>query len=288
MLERILCAILGHRYVVERVMAPHWRKVGCARCRGQWSMHDPTRTFVPWDGEQEELARMNHPAAFGLSAADSRTCTCHPDDNPPKPCPRKFALRECRAAAGLTDMFPDGGTAGAKVASHPQTACQAEQRGSAEWVCDCSTMRPDCKPTLGLKAAGEALPFDPGYLHAYLTAAMKDLGPDGLIDPQVAYFLEWLDDGVRGDGAYLDQAAGVPTEKAMPLKLWLWKNFVDGKPEYWAFDNAYPINLEDGDPQTLGEPCGYAILKPSRKGRSDVSDEQVLRAIVGAKVGTHG
>lgn len=28
-----------------------------------------------------------------------RPCTCHPDDNPPSPCPRKYALSECRAAA---------------------------------------------------------------------------------------------------------------------------------------------------------------------------------------------
>lgn len=61
------------------------------------------------------------------------------------------------------------------------------------------------------------------------------------------------------------------------MKLWLWKNFVDGKPEYWAFDNPFPINLSDGDPQTLGEPCGYAIVKPSRQGRTDVSEEEVLR-----------
>jgi hypothetical protein len=67
------------------------------------------------------------------------------------------------------------------------------------------------------------------------------------------------------------------------VKLWLWKNFVDGKPEYWAFDNAFPINLNDGDPQTLGEPCGYAWLKPSRQGRFDVSDEEVLSAVQNAK-----
>lgn len=29
---------------------------------------------------------------------DSRTCTCHPDDNPPVPCPKKYALSECRVA----------------------------------------------------------------------------------------------------------------------------------------------------------------------------------------------
>ena len=67
-------------------------------------------------------------------------------------------------------------------------------------------------------------------------------------------------------------------------KLWLWKNFVNGRPEYWAFDNPYPINLTDGDPQTLGEPCGYAIFKPSRQGRFDVSEEQVLAAVARAAI----
>lgn len=28
-----------------------------------------------------------------------RPCTCHPDDKPPVPCPKKYALSECRAAA---------------------------------------------------------------------------------------------------------------------------------------------------------------------------------------------
>ena len=62
-------------------------------------------------------------------------------------------------------------------------------------------------------------------------------------------------------------------------RLWLWKNFVDGKPEYWAFDNAFPTHLDCGDPQTLGEPCGYAFFKPSRQGRSDISDEEMLMRI---------
>jgi hypothetical protein len=26
-------------------------------------------------------------------------CTCHPEDNPPVPCPHKYALDECRRAA---------------------------------------------------------------------------------------------------------------------------------------------------------------------------------------------
>ena len=29
---------------------------------------------------------------------DTRVCTCHPDDNPPQPCPRQYALDECRKA----------------------------------------------------------------------------------------------------------------------------------------------------------------------------------------------
>ena len=67
------------------------------------------------------------------------------------------------------------------------------------------------------------------------------------------------------------------------MKLWLWKNFVDGKPEYWAFDNPFPVHMDCGDPQTLGEPCGYALLKPSRTGRTDVTDEQVLLRIKTAR-----
>lgn len=41
--------------------------------------------------------RMMYPHMF--EAAPERQCTCHPDDNPPVPCPRKFALTDCRLAA---------------------------------------------------------------------------------------------------------------------------------------------------------------------------------------------
>ena len=30
-----------------------------------------------------------------------RPCTCHPDDNPPNPCAKKYALGECRATHSL-------------------------------------------------------------------------------------------------------------------------------------------------------------------------------------------
>lgn len=32
----------------------------------------------------------------------TRPCTCHPDDDPPNPCPRKYALDECRLAHMLS------------------------------------------------------------------------------------------------------------------------------------------------------------------------------------------
>jgi hypothetical protein len=55
MFERLMCAIFGHRYVVERVLNERARKVGCTRCNQHWGMHDPTRSFVPWDGEFDAL-----------------------------------------------------------------------------------------------------------------------------------------------------------------------------------------------------------------------------------------
>lgn len=57
----------------------------------------------------------------------------------------------------------------------------------------------------------------------------------------------------------------------MTQLLWLWKNFVNGKPEYWAFDNLYPVELDSNDPQVLGEPCGYAIFKESRSGKNNMA-----------------
>ena len=63
-----------------------------------------------------------------------------------------------------------------------------------------------------------------------------------------------------------------------PTKVWLWRNFADGRPEYWAFDNPFPC-YEGGDPMTFGEPCGYAILKASTNGRPDVPEGHVISAI---------
>lgn len=75
-------------------------------------------------------------------------------------------------------------------------------------------------------------------------------------------------------------AGTAPQQTAQPpKKLWLWKNFVDGRPEYWAFDNPYPTFMDCGDPQTLGEPCGYAIFKESRDASCGRTEESVIAAI---------
>ena len=54
-IRRVICAILGHNYIVERVLNHGARKIGCTRCKNHWAMHDETRSFVEWDGEFEEF-----------------------------------------------------------------------------------------------------------------------------------------------------------------------------------------------------------------------------------------
>ncbi len=44
--------------------------------------------------------------ALNILAPQERPCTCHPDDNPPVPCPKKYALIECRRAAALAPSAP--------------------------------------------------------------------------------------------------------------------------------------------------------------------------------------
>jgi len=34
-----------------------------------------------------------------------RPCTCHPDDNPPRPCPKRYAYSECVKAAEARARF---------------------------------------------------------------------------------------------------------------------------------------------------------------------------------------
>jgi hypothetical protein len=43
---------------------------------------------------------------LALARQSARPCTCHPDDNPPRPCPQKYALTECREAADRSTTQP--------------------------------------------------------------------------------------------------------------------------------------------------------------------------------------
>lgn len=57
LLERLICALAGHRYVVTRVFSEHSRQVGCTRCNKLWAMNDDVRVFLPWDCDFERFYR---------------------------------------------------------------------------------------------------------------------------------------------------------------------------------------------------------------------------------------
>ena len=58
MIERLLCALFNHRYVVLLSFSPTSRKVGCTRCDREWGMNDAVRAFIPWDKELEEMYKL--------------------------------------------------------------------------------------------------------------------------------------------------------------------------------------------------------------------------------------
>ncbi len=129
--------------------------------------------------------------ALAAQGADTRPCTCHPDDNPPRPCPRKFALGECRAAseaaqgaepaawqhkpdrAGaiwvLSHMSPDEATAWNDIAEsrplyyHPPPAAQPA---------------PATEP-LGLTGGGHSVAGAPGWIAC--AERMPPLGEEVLV-----------------------------------------------------------------------------------------------------------
>lgn len=55
MFARLVCAVVGHRNIVERRMSAQARKVRCERCERAWATHDGLRVAVPWDAEFEAL-----------------------------------------------------------------------------------------------------------------------------------------------------------------------------------------------------------------------------------------
>lgn len=65
--------------------------------------------------------------------------------------------------------------------------------------------------------------------------------------------------------------------------LWLWRN---GEGQFFAYDNEYPT-LDGGDPLTLGEPIGFAILMDStgRDGTTPTrtASERLIDEMLGAQ-----
>ena len=45
------------------------------------------------------------PTHMGEAVLRDRPCTCHSDDNPPKPCAKRYALSECRDADSTVKAY---------------------------------------------------------------------------------------------------------------------------------------------------------------------------------------
>jgi hypothetical protein len=68
---------------------------------------DNSDDMAYWKHEIKALERMYAQAESALAAPTperAQPCTCHPDDNPPNPCARKYALNECRRADAEKDV----------------------------------------------------------------------------------------------------------------------------------------------------------------------------------------
>lgn len=105
---RVLCRNFGNERDESTPGKPHAIVIrlnpdGCEVVNPDGSLNFAATLAAIMDDEVRIQARASSADVSGV-AVDARTCTCHPDDNPPRPCPRKFALSECRAAARPADQ----------------------------------------------------------------------------------------------------------------------------------------------------------------------------------------
>lgn len=56
-IKPLLCALLGHKYLVLRIFSPVSRQLTCTRCKSKWGMHDTARALVDWDDDLESAHR---------------------------------------------------------------------------------------------------------------------------------------------------------------------------------------------------------------------------------------
>lgn len=55
-MNRAFCFLTGgHKYRIVQHFSRVSRRVKCIKCKGDWAMHDETKSFLPWDTEFEAL-----------------------------------------------------------------------------------------------------------------------------------------------------------------------------------------------------------------------------------------
>lgn len=91
-------------------------------------------------------------AAAPPSQPVARTCTCHPDDNPPRPCAQQYALDECRKASQPVAL-PDGWVA---VPREPTEAMLLAGYGESD--SEITSVRPTWAAMIAAAPAGDEAP----------------------------------------------------------------------------------------------------------------------------------
>ncbi len=90
-----------------------------------------------WLSNDQVAAWAASEADKGLSptSSETRACTCHPDDNPPRPCPGKYALSECRKAAAYREQVNALALECAESTRRSVDAIRASEKAAAapEW-----------------------------------------------------------------------------------------------------------------------------------------------------------
>jgi len=81
--------------------AAHYCLEQLRRIQGWEDPSDADEEQSSWSVYQRTIEALEGFEQAALASTQPRSCTCHPDDNPPRPCPRKYALNDCRAAARL-------------------------------------------------------------------------------------------------------------------------------------------------------------------------------------------
>ena len=53
--NKLLCLFGQHSYYKIKELSDYSVKVGCTSCAKMWGMHHPTKSFVEWDTDFEDI-----------------------------------------------------------------------------------------------------------------------------------------------------------------------------------------------------------------------------------------